>query len=750
MRPGHYKEAIDTFKQLIRKDPQDQWKHCLAESYSGRARELAGKNLYREAFAILENGEALQGETQVPILKINCLIAAGEFEKALATFDAARNSLRKNEIDQVEMTFALVVTSGHEELLQGLSEDSKLKRHYSTVQAAIEAYCRGDGEKLSENLTAIPFRSPYRHLRFILSALSTGSNNPGLAVDALARVSADSPFKRAAEISQSAIEAGFPTDTLKDAKDEARAFIIAVSGIDKQSAELIARISKTDGSAKALFNALVSYCPPDDKGITQSLCFRLLPNFPPGVKAYQKRFGNLSGFDLHRVGALAFEKRENYASALIEWKASMDRLEDSFGSERNSLIRALLLRRAANCADLEYGKYSAEAVDLLEESLDSDPKDLPTYRYLFTSYQTIEDTEAYRRCVERALEHCPEESEILMAAIELAIARNTFKKATNLANRLLRLDPINKRARLLLINAHLAHAGKQMMIHRFDLAAREIDEAKNMERPGSPSGLIPLFSGLLGYFQKNERHAEGCIEEACRIFGGYHRGYFRTVMEMTRLNSLSKYRKKYTALLKRISSDKPDTSVVLGLIEDIQHYAADSEYSLTASVTALRKYFAQAASLDFGWEQTELICDTLQKIESFQNLNDFADEAVRRWPDHPIFVYFQVYATTRGIPAHLSPTDAMRLQQAAETAMEKDDIRISTRIMEFLEPCRGFLPSFNPQQFEEGLDNLLDLIPDEILNKILFGEDDRNEKPAHRRKPGKSDRDPFTLDLFND
>ena len=72
---------------------------------------------------------------------------------------------------------------------------------------------------------------------------------------------------------------------------------------------------------------------------------------------------------------------------------------------------------------------------------------------------------------EDAAQRFPEESAVLLQAMDSAIARKAYKRAVGFARKLLTLDPINQAARQRMIELHISHARKQIRSKRADLGA---------------------------------------------------------------------------------------------------------------------------------------------------------------------------------------------------------------------------------------------------------------------------------------
>jgi arginyl-tRNA--protein-N-Asp/Glu arginylyltransferase len=90
-------------------------------------------------------------------------------------------------LGELETRLAAVVLVSPVSALSQLAANCPLLRHRDTALAAISACGRGDRTELDECLRAIPFRSPYRDLRFILKALLVAGDDPMQAAELIAR-----------------------------------------------------------------------------------------------------------------------------------------------------------------------------------------------------------------------------------------------------------------------------------------------------------------------------------------------------------------------------------------------------------------------------------------------------------------------------------------------------------------------------------------------------------------------------------
>ena len=753
-----YKDAVNLYKQAIKTDDNSELKKDLAKAYLGRARELGRKGMYEEAFAVLEN--AAHQDSTLPVTRefIQWSICCGREESAAREFFSIREQLSPTERERFESLFALAALAGNERLADLFPEGSKLKTDLPSARHAIIAYCDGDDPVLKATLSEISFRSPYRDLRLLLSALSNRTGPANTTAETLAKIHSDSLFKPAARIVELSLSDSIAPTEIIQQSDAGCEFITALHGIDPRNLDLAKKISAPTTSAKNLFQLLISNRLPHLLEPIEEIAYRVLPQHPTGCGVFQQKFRKLEMFEMYRINALALEKREDYETASRAWSLAAETLGELEDTPKSRLIRAAFLRRAATCAERGDFTVAAQFPDYLEDSLELDPDDIDTYHRLFKSYKDFEP-KAYFSCVERAIKRFPEDSGVLMAAIELAIERDAFKKASKYAATLLKIDPINPRARAFLVNSHLAHAAKQIVKKKFHLAIKEIESAEQYEVAHRPNGLIPLHRGLYEYAQDHEALGEQEIDRACKLLGGYLSGYFRAALEIGKLNLAPRYRKKYLALLKREASNPPSKPALLSLVREIHQAGRKNPEDVTEIAPNLKKTWSFVPTLNLGWEETEAVLEALCTAGLYTPLVTLSRHACSRWTENPVLTFYMIVGRSKGVATNLSPLDCIQLEGAIDRAHEQKNIRVANRMFDYLESSQGFMDYLDtetpPPEFIEIFERIAQENP-EILEKIeaMMDQEDvpRRKAPTRSKNSNKKPKqqDPRNVDLFDD
>ena len=168
LRLGRFKDAIEAFKQLARRDPQPKWKPLLDQAYVGRARALAAKGMVKEAQIVLENTADAKGVVSDPLFYLGCLIRQAQFRKAA---DYCRKAVDSGAAEAASFS-ELAAVLGLAAPASGLPAPASV----ASAEKSLAAWCAGaPADEVDRLLQAISLRSSARPLRLILkSLLQTG------------------------------------------------------------------------------------------------------------------------------------------------------------------------------------------------------------------------------------------------------------------------------------------------------------------------------------------------------------------------------------------------------------------------------------------------------------------------------------------------------------------------------------------------------------------------------------------------
>lgn len=696
-----FREAIEFYKGLLKKERRTEWLDGLAESYAGRANDLASKGMLPEALAVWRNRASLCGKPLFEGPYIDWLLRSGDHATALRALGEG-GAEPGSAASEREMRLAAVALVAPDSTLAMLPADSLLLRHRGAALAAVEACGRGDLGTLDEHLRAIPFRSPYRDLRFLLKSLLLVDRNPAQAAELVGRVTFGGPFERLAAVVRAALLPG-------------NRWLVALLDLDAESRSLLLDLKGCPETRRALIHEIAQIVgrgtPPTPTGILDLLlskartlpavaflCRRLLPHAVVRLRDYEAACGRLSQAEVECTLALAEVIAGHHSQARRHWLQAVD----AFTHDGQSLQAALILRHlsARRLGPTAVETFDVQRAAWLQKSLELDPDDRATHVRLIRMLRQKKDLKEARAAVDAAMSRFVDDPVVLLEAVETALAGNAFKKAVTLATRLLELDPINSQVRALIGQAHLAHARKQFRAQRPDAVNREIDLAEKwLLTPGERSR-AKLLRGL----SMNTPQATLLLREAFSELGGELPATLQLLLENARLGG-----QPATALRRgEIGvSRTPSPREVVAAMHVIGTVRKADERFLAGALETLHAPLKRAAQGEFAQADLVAVCETWLRCGQRALQRAYAEAGLRRWPEWPALVYLRARAV-HGREAYfsLSEAEAHVLNRAAERAEKEGDQRTVLRIRDLLVPPEYGAGSDDDEEddFDEGED----------------------------------------------
>jgi tetratricopeptide (TPR) repeat protein len=726
----NYRDAIDVYKLLLKREPQAEagWRESLAGTYLERARELAGKAMYREAAVLWENIPSLCGQSPQPELYVGWLLHSGQYAKAVRVY--VDHAAALTGAGELETLLAALALTGQKDVLQALPQDAPTRRQLTATQNALRAYSRGESEEaVRECLQHIPIRSPYRDLRQALAALLKLETDPAGATALVDRIPTTSPYHGLAEIVR-ACAAAEPLRTLPALDPPSREIAINLLGLEPRQIKLLKEWARLGAapSDKAIFGFITANLAALDRDQARRASLALLPAYPPGLAIHVKLFGPLPPYQSQRLQALKAERDGDLQSVLHHWRSCADLLAQDTADPDNRLMAALVLRHLARllAENPPLWFVEARAEDLLADSLQLDPDDRDTYLQLAKLHQDAGNDKEYHQWVERAVKQFPDDPQVLLAAVATATARKAYKKAAGFAARVLELDPINSKARHILLNSHLAHARKQILAGKHELATRELDSAAQLERDNARSGVIEINRGLLAFTQRQRERARQWLREGTRIVGNPLLARLRLTVEASRL------RLEPSLFLRDLELGDPgkftvDRTDLLAMVQMLGMYREEGVEDLGAALDGLVKPLKRAIKALSAEDDLLSVCECLHQGPHQKLLEYAATHALDGHPERPPFVYFQIFGRAEGNLNRVKDRDYQRLEDAHERAAATKDHRAKLLIERFLDqdlfhlprPRPGSAPHTDMDQLGEILEQLPPPLRDRLLGELM-------------------------------
>ena len=700
---GRWREAILAYKNLLKGADTPDTRLGLATAYAGRARELAAKGMSKEALTIWDNRAQIAPELPPEPDYLALLLRLGRVAQALDQCVRWADRLEPATRAALRSHLAAHHLAGAPEVTAGLPADDPILVQGDSAAQAIDAYCRGDDAALGSLLATIPFRSPYRDLAQCLKALQRLPTAPAEAAGMLARIGDDSgfaPLARACTLAAGPVET--LTQRLASAGEQPRRFALTLAGWGEERLALWAETHQAaDAGPRGLLRLLHRRRTLLGEDWARCQALRLLvPGFPKSASLITEGGGRrLSEKERLLVAAWQSEEQRAPFAVLEAWDLYIGQLEKDGqpvpGTDA-ALRIALCLRRADTLFNVLDRASASDDMDELDfavcervaTSLEYDPDDRDCYEKLIRFYLRGDDLKTVRPLLDQGLKRFPTDVGLLTAALDTALAGDAFKKAARYAREILVLDPINRGARERLVKAHLAHARKQIRAKRPDLARKELDQAAEWDQAGGLKERRALLAGLLE-MTVNKAQGQTALREQVTALGGGLTAAFALLVEALACGHSPASTLKIAGLGKTAVRDQADLNAFLARLRT---HLEEGE-TLPAELKRLfENPLVAGAGYSLTLPESEMACDTLRRAGLNQARHAFAEAALKRCPDTPIFVLHHFESRFEDLRHYPDSADLDRLLAAGERAREAGDERTSLRIEEALRHYA--MPSF--------------------------------------------------------
>ena len=731
LNAGHYKEAIGLYKKCLQTSDNDEWIQQIAYCYLQRALTFAARGMMKEALVLWENySQYASPPYEAYDHYISWLIQAKNHAKTEECLGQLSAQQLEKQYPDLAVLLGLLMLTEHPEFQQYLPQDSALIAHYKIVQTVLLAYQQNNLEKVKEGIKQIPYRSAYRDLRTLLNAAIAAPTSIEQTQALLAKIPANSPYSQTAKLILACTREG--SELVKDLfqfNHKQCRMIAEVKGLNKKQLEFIGQLTRQKDrlSDKIQFNLAIQYQSLCGSELAEHFCQAMLASYPAGRREFNKNFGKLNEFEDNRLRALICERDNESYEAEYYWKQCIKILSNE-GTD-NDLKIALIFRHIA-----VKQPEGEEQVQLLIESLEYDPADLDSYLQILSYFSLQQETvKDYKQWLTKTIEKFPQNTDVLTLAIQTATRNKAYKKASQYALKILKIDPLNTFAKQALFSSHLAHARRLMQGKKFQLVENEIQRAEELNLGKSHTVQTQLMRGLFCFADQDKKKGLQLITESLNtLHSDPMNAYFHGAMEaqLTGLPVATILRELPPAKNHLLSKQE-----LTRIIQQLKQYAQENDNQELVHKALEKIKSAIKTSLlqqDYDEELLITLSETLDRVNAFELLRHCAKVAGGRWIN-PIWMYYQVYSENNGMPEKCSHMNIIRLESTREQAMEDKDYRAATLIDAFLDryyllhPERnmGFLDDLfgsgnydDEDEFEDPMDQLFGHIPKKVLVKL--------------------------------
>ncbi|MBH2018561.1 MAG: hypothetical protein I8H91_03175 [Burkholderiales bacterium] len=687
LEKGRFRDAIDCYKTLLKTGQRPEWLAGLASAYAGRAQALADKGMRREAIELWRSRAEVCHTALWEGPYAGWLMAEGRMSEVLGDLSrrrAASDGKADDGLAALEAQLAPGLLSADDAALKQLPAGSLLLQHRPLALAALAAYARQDAAALEEALAGISFRSPYRDLRSLLKAMALWETDREAARAAIERVPRTSPFEPLAAPLRSVLASG--SERLQHwvrLNGSQQLIALDLLGCPRTWAPLLQALAaaKADLAPTELFDLVQR----NARVLPEALATRVWQWLAPWAQrrgcASPLIFGKPSRAHQECATALAVEIKGEFGHAEEHWLDAVDLLASSKDTD-DRLRAAMVLRHMATRKKhlSREGMLDKAGAGYLTRSLEFDASDCDVHVRLVAYWRHHGDLKKARERLDAGLSLFPDSAALLGEAVETALATSAFKKAATTARRLLALDPLNRKVRTLLGNAHLSHAGKHIAAGKLEPAKKEIEEARSWLGAAAEQGRLQL---LLAWTE-----AQGSPERlrlaqlAVTTWGGGLAAGWRLLREaqgiFARVDLASA-----NWLLSEAGIDSAKALAPADVLELVQVLEQEAPVARkgAAPLAPWRKALAALASAPlFDAETTVRICEAWSSHKEHDLLEKFATAARKRWPDWPVFVYHAVAARFGKTGGIATERDFDDLERAGKLAQKNKDFKLNSRI----------------------------------------------------------------------
>lgn len=727
-----YKDAIDYYKQLLKQaetdkqaDAQATWKKNLAQAYLARGRELAAKEMFKEAAVMWENRASICADESEVELYIGWLLKVGNYARAAEIYQQKQTELTATAKQLPALFGAALLGSDHAVLRQTLSKMEGWASHIQAAETLLKGYCKGiKGEELEELLKAISFRSPFRDFRTVIKALVTLETDPSAALQMAQKIPSDSPYKGLAQLLPNpALEFLDSAQSLTKPRHGQDAFLGSIYGWGKkQLLAFQALMSFKNDNQKALFELVLKHNQGLGKDYVQQLCKQWIPHLPPSsIKAYERYFP-FEGLEYDRVYSLALENEGLLDEALESWEDALAVLSPKLSEAKARAQTVLIQRRCIALLRKMDEDFLSTLEEPLQQCIELKPEDKTSWLELIALYKAEGNKTTYYDWVNKALEQFPKDVDVLLVGVEAAQQRKAFKKAASYAQTILQVDPINVKARQTLIDSHISHARKQFKQDKLHLVSKELTAATQYER-GEAHIALRINQALLAYQQDNSAAARRFLEEAMKQAGSVLGAYAIIFIESqqaklnpTVLAQVYKKKSKSAPLLPAWGkSYVPTAAELMRLPTLLSPYKKMKE--LKTFFKEWQALLKKAAEQTLSREQLLTLCDFFMTTELYELLKIYAKAGLQQQGEQPIFVFYEIYGKAEGTFYQVTTRDHDRLEEALDEAKAASDDRTVVLIVNFFKQGRGLFSFRPPRDMPIPFGMPMD-IPDEVKEKV--------------------------------
>lgn len=705
---GHYQKAIVNLRQMLKEEERAEWQEDARYAHRQLAEQLSNTKKYRDVVSLYESGAQLCGFSLYTFEYVEALLASKQFDKAIRHYLALHDNSEKTLLKTIRSELAAYVIAGEVKIITMLPENDPVVVDYDTALQLLNAYCATDDQQVEKQLRLLSFRSPYRDLRQIIAAAIQLDSDPVAASEQLARIASESPFSVLANSLQLVTKPPkYLLTSWSTLLPHQQQLIKQLKGWGKEKDKLLKKLATlaqepTFSDVFRLADSFTQLDPHYLHNVAKKAVIHAtaLKSCVITLKRFKQRFPQPSARDDFHLEALIetvrfeqgkVDEYDPFGALEGKWKLYQDILETTVGHDDAQKQQALICRYIAEAILAKVDGINERIAEYIEQSLVFDPQDKASHGQLIRYYLDERSIKQAREGVSLALQYYPDDLAILLLAIESAIASKAFKRAATHAKTLLAVDPINREARRLLCQAHLAHSRKQIKAKRWHLVEKELAEAEQWANEPLIEAIILLQKTLMAKAHaqptknKNNKSAIELLQSLHVLMKTDLNTSFLIRLEMASIKQASEAKALHQLIkLKWTPAKKQRKAVLFLLMETVNRCAALYDSNTVSQVlTPLAPALKTIVKQDITLAEYEKILDFWQRHKQNALVENYVKAAIKQHNKSPMLTYYN-YVNMRSLAGNAYH----EIDLAIDVAQEQGDSAIAARLISLLKKYR--------------------------------------------------------------
>lgn len=671
VREGRYQNALELGKQLYKQDPAPAHKELMQKIYLGRARQLRTQGRPQDAQQVLQNAVQLaDGQPAVLEQIAQELAAVGEVRQALDLLAHVPASSATSRVLVQAADAALARGAAGRKLLP-----DAFQGQFDLILQAFSQLEAGQDEPARETLQGIGLQSPFLEWKLLLRGLMAYyQKDDARALENWQRLTSERlPARLVAPLRfriDPAYRAALPPETqtiLQRQGDRLQdSGLVQPLRVIQTTLANEEQLSQALRLAEGLLPSLRQLAPQMVQRLAACYFWTLVHSGQPeDVGRYQRVFGTPAD-DPHlaRLRAMLFEHLGELASAHKEWQKYERGVAEhpaAWPGEQATRVRALVWCHMGHNAGLVPDPDSMpdlppflrdhpdrpkplvpSAEECFRRSLELAPDQLETYEALYHYYREQEEDAQAEEVAQRLLERFPEHVPTLVDLGGQLKRRSAYAEALSLYQRALKANPLDRRLRGLVAEAHLFNARAHAEAGQFDTARSEyqtaltFDEGKN--RPAT------LCKWAACEFKAGDPvRGEELLQQALAGADTRLAVAYSMLIETIRLKLPRALKSRFDQDFKQGLSEPPSAAAAVAIaVTTCSHRLAGVKYlGQKTHEKKVLAYVEKALRVEFTEEQLTKLGQSLLGLEAQKLLRSCATLGQRRFPHSPTFYFLE-------------------------------------------------------------------------------------------------------------